>query len=311
MECKTSSADLARVPACKCLREQKGIRRGQDCLTKWRGNDPLIWHDYFVRKDQFLKNLSAKRVVNRLIDGLPAEEKTRVLGYCDVIDLTFGDILFETGQAIRYVYFPLDGFISQLTLLDGLRPLEMALVGNEGVIGETLILGVSTAPMRAIVQGSGQVLRMKAEDLKRALIECVHFQNILNRYLYVIMRQLPQMAVCTHFHGIEPRLARWLLMTQDRSFSDSFHLTHQFLASMLGVRRSGITIAAGALQLRRLIDYHRGEITILNRSGLEKAACTCYRILINEYDKQFRELFGGEQVTASDRSPPRHIAQSE
>lgn len=209
-----------------------------------------------------------------------------MLGCCGVIELTFGDVLFETGQATRYVYFPLNGFISQLTLLDGRQSLEMALIGNEGMVGGTLLLGVPSAPMRAIVQGSGYVLRMKAADLKRELIECVQFHKILNRYLYVTLRQLPQMAACTHFHEIEPRLARWLLMTHDRSFSDSFHLTHQFLASMLGVRRSGVTIAAGALQLKKLIDYRRGEITILNRRGLEKASCTCYRTLINDYDKQ-------------------------
>jgi CRP-like cAMP-binding protein len=233
-----------------------------------------------------LKTGSAMRVVNWLIDGLPSEEQARVLGRCDVVAVTFGDVLFEAGQAIRHVYFPLDGFISQMTVLDDRRPLEVALTGNEGMVGETLILGVTTAPMCAIVQGSGQVLRMKATDLKQALIECPYFLQTLNRYLYIIMRQLPQMAACTHFHEIEPRLARWLLMTHDRSFTDTFHLTHQFLADMLGVRRSGVTIAAGALQLRKLIDYRRGEITVLNRRGLEKAACTCYQTLIMDYDKQ-------------------------
>jgi len=225
--------------------------------------------------------------VNWLIDGLPSEEQTRVLGRCDLVALTFGDVLFESGQVIRHVYFPLDGFISQMTLLDDRRPLEVALTGNEGMVGETLILGVPAAPMRAIVQGSGQLLRMKAMDLKQELVECPFFLQTLNRYLYVIMRQLPQMAACTHFHEIEPRLARWLLMTHDRSSTDTFHLTHQFLAGMLGVRRSGVTIAAGSLQVRKLIDYRRGEITVLNRRGLEKASCTCYQTLNIDYDKQF------------------------
>lgn len=225
--------------------------------------------------------------VNWLIDGLPSEEQTRVLGRCDLVALTFGDVLFESGQVIRHVYFPLDGFISQMTLLDDHRPLEVALTGNEGMVGETLILGVPAAPMRAIVQGSGQLLRMKAMDLKQELVECPFFLQTLNRYLYVIMRQLPQMAACTHFHEIEPRLARWLLMTHDRSSTDTFHLTHQFLAGMLGVRRSGVTIAAGSLQVRKLIDYRRGEITVLNRRGLEKASCTCYQTINIDYDKQF------------------------
>lgn len=227
-----------------------------------------------------------KNVVNRLIDGLPSKERAKVLACCDVVELAFGDILFESGEAIRHVYFPLNGFISQVTILEGHQPLEMALIGNEGMVGGTLLLGVSMAPMRAIVQGAGQVLRMKAADLKHTLIECPQFHQTLSRYLYVVIRQLSQTAACTHFHEIEPRLARWLLMTHDRSFADNFHLTHEFLAGMLGVRRSGVTIAAGALQLSKLIDYRRGEITILNRKGLERASCTCYQTLINDYDKQ-------------------------
>ncbi len=155
------------------------------------------------------------------------------------------------------------------------------------MVGVTLTLGVSMAPMRAIVQGTGQALQMKADDLKQSLIECPTIKQTLNRYLYVTMRQYPHIAACTHFHEIEPRLARWLLMTHDRSSSDSFHLTHEFLARMLGVRRSGVTVAARTLQLRKLIDYRRGEITVLNRKGLEKASCTCYQTLINDYEKQF------------------------
>lgn len=235
-----------------------------------------------------MKKRSEKRTVNRLIDGLPDKERAGVIERCDVVELTFGDILFEAGQTIRHVYFPLKGFISLVTQLDGQRPLEMALAGNEGAVGITLVLGASAAPMRAIVQGSGQALRMKASDFGKALIECPIFEKTMNLYLYVIMRQLPQMASCTYFHEIEPRLARWLLMTHDRTLTDSFHLTHQFLAGMLGVRRSGVTIAAGALQLRKLIDYRRGEITILNRRGLEKASCACYQALINDYDNQLR-----------------------
>jgi CRP-like cAMP-binding protein len=234
-----------------------------------------------------LKTPSVKHVVNRLIDGLPAKEKAAVLGCCDIVELTFGQVLFEAGQVIRYAYFPLNGFISLLTSLDDHRPLEMALIGNEGMVGGTLVLGVSTAPMQAIVQGSGQVLRMKTADLQKTLIGNPHFRHALERYIYVTLLQLSQMAACAHFHEVEPRLARWLLMTHDRSATDSFYLTHQFLAGMLGVRRSGVTIAAGALQLRKLIDYRRGEITVLNRKGLEKGSCTCYRTLINEYDRQF------------------------
>ena len=229
---------------------------------------------------------SARHVVNRLIDDLPPKERVRVLGCCDVVELTFGNVLYETDAIVRHVYFPLNGFVSLVMLLDGRQPLEMALVGNEGMVGVTVTLGVAAAPMRIIVQGSGQALRMKVADLAQLLDECATLKQVLNRYLYVTMRQLPQMAACTHFHEIEPRLARWLLMTHDRSSSDSFHLTHAFLADMLGVRRSGVTVAAGSLQLEKLIDYRRGEITVLNRKGLEKASCTCYQTLIDDYDKQ-------------------------
>lgn len=230
---------------------------------------------------------SERYVVNRLIERLPRNERANVVGRCEVVEITFGDILLEPGHIIHHVYFPLDGFISLVTLLEDRQPLEMALVGNEGMVGVTLMLGVSIAPMRAIVQGSGQTLRMKAEDFRWELAEGPAFQQVLNRYLYVMMRQFPQMAACTHFHEIKPRLARWLLMTHDRSSSDSFHLTHDFLAGMLGVRRSGITVAAGSLQQSDLIDYRRGEVTILDRRGLERASCSCYQTLINDYDKQF------------------------
>jgi CRP-like cAMP-binding protein len=228
-----------------------------------------------------------KYVANRLIERLPHNERASVVGRCEIVEIAFGDILFETGPVIHHVYFPLTGFISLVTILDERQPLEMALVGNEGMVGVTLMLGVSLAPMRAIVQGSGHTLRMNAEDFRREIIQCPAFHRVLNRYLYVMMRQFPQVAACTHFHEIKPRLARWLLMTHDRSSSDSFYLTHDFLAGMLGVRRSGITVAAGSLQQGNLIDYRRGEVTVLNRKGLEKASCTCYQTLIDDYDEQF------------------------
>ena len=240
-----------------------------------------------MHRDPHLNTRNESHIVNRLIERLPRNERASVLERCEVVELAFGDILSETGPVIHHVYFPLNGFISLVTVLDDRQPLEMALIGNEGMVGVTLMLGVSAAPMRAIVQGSGQTLRMKAEDFRQEVIKCPSFQQILNRYLYVMMRQFPQMAVCTHFHEIKPRLARWLLMTHDRSSSDSFYLTHDFLAGMLGVRRSGVTVAAGSLQRKDLIDYRRGEVTILNRRGLEKASCTCYQTLINDYEKQF------------------------
>jgi len=161
--------------------------------------------------------------------------------------------------------------------------LEMGLVGNEGMLGVTLKLGIKTAPMRAVVQGTGTALRMTGSNFTRLLGRTPAMFHILDRYLYVLMAQLTRSSACTRFHEIEPRLARWLLMTHDRAHADHFYLTHEFLADMLGVRRSGVSIAAGALQLRKLIRYSRGEITILNRKGLEAASCECYGATQEDY----------------------------
>ena len=240
-----------------------------------------------MRKGGRLKPKRTMRDGNVLLDGLPIKERSTIIKLCEMVEHDFGDVLHEQGKAIRYAYFPLSGFISLVAIMDDHQPLEMELVGNEGVVGGTLALGVMTAPMRAVVQGRGQMLRMKASDLMGALDTSPNFKQMLHSYLFVLMQQLSQMAACTHFHKIEPRLARWLLMTHDRSHADHFHLTHEFLAGMLGVRRSGVTIAAGAMQLAKLIDYNRGEITILNRKGLESISCKCYRMLINDYARQF------------------------
>lgn len=222
-------------------------------------------------------------VVNQLLASLPHQESARVLACCEPVDLVFGSILCEPEQALRHLYFPLTGFISLVTTLRDHQPLEMGLIGNEGMLGATLVLGVNSVPMRAVVQGSGTALRISATDFRRELQECPELLRLLNRYLYVLMAQLSQTAACTHFHEIEPRLARWLLMTHDRAHADHFYLTHEYLADMLGVRRSGVTVAAGALQLRGLIHYTRGEISILDRKGLEAASCECYDATIDDY----------------------------
>lgn len=222
-------------------------------------------------------------VVNQLLASLPHQESARILACCEPVDLVFGSILCEPEQALRHLYFPLTGFISLVITLRDHQPLEMGLIGNEGMLGATLVLGVNSVPMRAVVQGSGTALRISATDFRRELQECPELLRLLNRYLYVLMAQLSQTAACTHFHEIEPRLARWLLMTHDRAHADHFYLTHEYLADMLGVRRSGVTVAAGALQLRGLIHYTRGEISILDRKGLEAASCECYDATIDDY----------------------------
>ncbi len=230
---------------------------------------------------------AVSRITNRLIGGLPAKDRKRFLGRCERVDLVFGEILCESDQPFEHVYFPLSGFVSLVATVGKHQPLEMGLIGSEGMLGVTLMLGVEAAPLRGVVQGSGTALRMTAAQLRRQLRHSPALTRRLNRYLYVLMAQLSQTAACTRFHEIEPRLARWLLMTHDRAHADHFHLTHEFLADMLGVQRSAVTIAAGGLQRRKLISYSRGEIRVLDRKGLESASCECYRSVIADYEQLF------------------------
>ncbi len=226
-------------------------------------------------------------VRNRLIADLPRKDRSEFLKRCQPVELVFGEILCEAGRPMTHIYFPLQGFISRIAVLEEQQPLEIGLVGNEGMMGETLALGVNAAPMRAVVQGAGTALRMSAAALRRELRRRGSLAAIVNRYLYVLIAQLTRLSACTRFHEIEPRLARWLLMTHDRAHTDQFRLTHEFLAAMLGVRRSGVTIAAGNLQAKKLVRYHRGELTVLDRRGLEAVSCSCYAALRNDYSDVF------------------------
>jgi CRP-like cAMP-binding protein len=230
---------------------------------------------------------SASLVVNQLIDAMPTKQRKQFLAQCEPVDLTFGEILCEPDRRYQSVYFPRTSFISLVAVVGKHPPLEMGLIGNEGMLGVTLILGVTVAPLRAVVQGAGTAWRMPSTLLQVALQESPGLLRSLNLYLYVLMAQLGQTAACTRFHEVDARLARWLLMTHDRAHADHFHLTHQYLADMLGVQRSAVTIAAGALQRKKLISYTRGEINILSRTGLEASACECYAAVVKDYAQRF------------------------
>ena len=222
---------------------------------------------------------------NRLLAGLPAKDRKALIARCEEVELSFGQVLDEPGERIGNVYFPIDSYVSLVTKAAGEASLEVGLVGDEGMHGVSLVLGIDESPLHALVQGAGPAFRMSAKAFRRECAARPALQRALNRYLYVLMSQLAQSAACTRYHLIEARLARWMLMTQDRAHADTFSVTHEFLAWMLGVRRVGVTGAASALQRQRLISYKRGVVTVLNRRGLEAASCPCYRINKNVYDR--------------------------
>jgi CRP-like cAMP-binding protein len=222
--------------------------------------------------------------VNRLLGALPGVERRRLLIGCKTVDLVLADVLCEAGETLRHVHFPLGSFISLIMPIDD-TSLEVGLVGNEGMFGAPLALGVNVSPVRAVVQGAGPALRMDAASFRRELRRSETLRRETGRYVFVHLTQLAQTAGCTRFHVVEARLARWLLMTQDRAHASTFDITQEFLAVMLGVRRVGVSNAASSLQGRNLIRYSRGRLTILDRSGLKAASCGCYQADRTAYER--------------------------
>ncbi|MDP1682580.1 MAG: Crp/Fnr family transcriptional regulator [Burkholderiales bacterium] len=221
------------------------------------------------------------QIANHLLATLPRKDYQRLHAHLDLVTLTLGEVLYEAGEPIQHVYFPNDVLVSLLTLVEGHLALEVALVGREGMVGTPLALGIDESPLRALAQGSGTAMRMTAAHFQKGFRDSPSLRREVYCYIHALMAQLAQTAACNRFHVVEARLARRLLMAADYAPSHTFHLTHEFLASMLGVRRVGVTKAAHALQQQNLINYSRGEITILDRSGLEAAAYSCYKIVRN------------------------------
>jgi CRP-like cAMP-binding protein len=222
---------------------------------------------------------------NLLLATLSRQAYRRMSANFEPVTLTYGEVLYEPAGQIFQVYFPVDCLVSLLTAVDEHQALEVGMVGYEGMVGMPMVLGIGVSAVRALVQGSGTAMRMPAARFRTELKVNPGLQRALFRYTHLLMAQVSQTAACNRFHRAEARLARWLLMTGDRLQTDHFHLTHHFLSHMLGVRRVGVTRAASDLEKNNLIDYSRGNIRILDRKGLEAAACTCYRLVRDLQDK--------------------------
>jgi len=222
-------------------------------------------------------------VPNRLLAALPRKDYRKLLPFLKPVMLTFAEVLYEPHARIRHVYFPNDCFVSMLTSVDAGRVAEVGLVGFEGMIGIPVVLGAAVSPFRAVVQGGGTAMRMNIVDFRREFSESAALRRELFLFTHLLMIQIAQTAACNRFHVVTQRMARWLLMTRDRVNSNEFRITQEFLALMLGVQRSRVSMAAGSLMERKLIGYRRGTVTILDQRGLEAAACGCYKTVKDIY----------------------------
>ncbi|MEP6940936.1 MAG: Crp/Fnr family transcriptional regulator [Rudaea sp.] len=229
-----------------------------------------------------------RRAENGLVAMLPRPDRLRFLEHCEPVELTSTQVLSERGDATRHAYFPVDAFISQETQIDEHSSIEVGLVGREGMFGIELAFGGTFAPARAMTQGAGSSWRVGAAALKRELSTSAPLRYFLNQYVCVRIAQTMRTSACTRFHVIDARLARWLLMSQDRAHTDHFRITHEVLARLLGVRRVGISVAAAILQNNGYIKYSRGDLAVTDRAGLERIACSCYASDLNIYNGYFK-----------------------
>ena len=220
---------------------------------------------------------------NHLLAALPREEYERLLPHLESVSLPFMGVLYKGGEPIKHVYFPDDGLISLLIVMKDETVREIGVVGNEGMLGIAVALGMKTATTRALVQLPGVAMRMKAGALREELGRGGALQNVLQAYAHALLTQVSQSAACVSAHAVDKRLSRWLLMTHDHAPGDGFEMKHEFMAMMLGVTRSVVTRAAGLLQKEEMIRYTRGRVTVLDRGRLEAAACECYGAVKAEY----------------------------
>jgi len=225
---------------------------------------------------------------NRLLAALPPEVYARLLPHLETVALGLRDIAYAANEPIEHVYFPISGIISMVCLMEDGQAVEVGTVGNEGMVGLPVFLGAERSPSQAFSQVPGETLRMTAEHFTQEVLAQAPFRALLHRYTQALIVQIAQSSACNRLHTDEQRCARWLLMTHDRVGADQFRLTQEFLAEMLGVRRARVNAVAGLLRRRGLIRYSRGLMTLLDRRGLEDAACACYGIITAEYDRLLR-----------------------
>jgi CRP-like cAMP-binding protein len=233
---------------------------------------------------------------NHLLAALPAAEFDRLSPHLELVAMPLGEALYESGGHLHHVYFPTTSIVSLLYVLADGASAEIAVVGNEGILGISLFMGGETTPSRAVVQSAGYGYRLKAQLLKQEFNRAGPVLHLLLRYTQALITQMAQTAVCNRHHSVEQQLCRWLLLSLDRLSSDSLTMTQELIANMLGVRREGVTEAAGKLQRAGLIRYSRGRIEVVDRPGLEKAVCECYAVVKTEFDRLLSDIPRGDPL---------------
>jgi CRP-like cAMP-binding protein len=222
---------------------------------------------------------------NHLLAALPAGDYERLAPRLELVPMKLGDVLYEPGDRLRHVYFPTTSIVSLLYVMEDGASAEIAIVGNEGILGISLFMGGETTPSRAVVQSAGHGFRLEAQALKSEFGRSGPTLHLLLRYTQALITQMAQTAVCNRHHSVDQQLCRWLLLSLDRLASNELSMTQELIANMLGVRREGVTEAAGKLQDAGLISYHRGKITVIDRPGLEARSCECYQVVKTELDR--------------------------
>jgi CRP-like cAMP-binding protein len=245
-------------------------------------------------------------VKNHLLASLPHDVIERITAHMETVGFDLGSVLYEAGDKMKHIYFPTTVIISLLYVMQNGGTAEIGIAGNNGLVGIALFMGGDTTSSRAIAQSAGESVRMRAEDLRAEFKRGGPFQEILLRYTQALMTQISQTAVCNRLHTIEQQLCRWLLINHDLLPADKLVMTHELIANMLGVRREGVTQAAGHLQEMGLIKYARGTVNILDRRGLERCSCECYMVVKTEYDRLLGQIFRSRRPSDSVKVAHKH-----